>query len=390
MSKPNLVVQKYGGATLATPEKVKQVAQRIADLHRSGTQVVAVVSAMGQTTNQLIDLAHQVSPRPSLREMDMLLTVGERISMSLLSMALNDLGLAAISFTGSQAGILTDDAHVNAQITDVKAFRVEEALQQNKIVILAGFQGVSARTKEITTLGRGGSDISAVAMSGYLAATRCEILKDVSGVFSADPKLVPGARPISRMNYLHLLEMTSWGAKVLHHESVRLAAEKNVTLFVGAAVQDQSEGSLISHDIHFDNQFVLAINSFSQILALEIADDFEHFQKYLQSNQIGQIRHLHSPQKNRHYVTAPQETLKALTEFAPSSDKFTISDANLCSVSATFSRLAESGDTAPLLSLLKEKQIQISDHLRSEQSLHFFVPTSQRHEVIQLLHKLME
>jgi aspartate kinase len=173
--KPKLIVQKYGGATLATPEQIKQAALRIFKLHQTGTQVVAVVSAMGQTTNQLIELARNVSPNPHLRELDMLLTTGERISMSLLSMALNDLGAKAISYTGSQAGILTDDSHVNASIIDVKAFRVEEALKQNKIVILAGFQGVSANTKEITTLGRGGSDTSAVAIAGYLKADRLHL-----------------------------------------------------------------------------------------------------------------------------------------------------------------------------------------------------------------------
>lgn len=390
MSQPQLIVQKYGGATLATPEKIKQVAQRIADLHRSGTQVVAVVSAMGRTTNELIDLAHQVSPRPSLREMDMLLTVGERISMSLLSMALNDLGCAAISFTGSQAGILTDDAHVNANITDVKAFRVEEALQQGKVVILAGFQGVSARTKEITTLGRGGSDISAVAMAGYLSAWRCEILKDVSGVFSADPKLIPGARPISRLNYRQLLEMTTWGAKVLHHESVRLAAEKNVTLFVGAAAEDGSEGTLVSHDIHFSNQFVLAINSFSQVYEIESESQIVDIQKLLQRHQIGQIRPLYSRTQNHFYVTAPQETLQALNAFAPSTSQFKLLETGLCSISITFSRNAEDADTAPLVALLQDNRIAISAHLRSEQSLHLFVPAAQQSTAIQLLHRLME
>ncbi len=182
MTSERLIVQKYGGATLSDPDKIKKIAQRIFNLYQSGGKIVVVVSAMGQTTNQLIELAHQVSKRPPLRELDMLLSVGERISMALLSMALNDLGCPAISFTGSQAGILTDDAHINANIIDVKAFRVEEALKENKVVILAGFQGVSQKTKEITTLGRGGSDITAVAVAGYLKAERCEILKDVDCV----------------------------------------------------------------------------------------------------------------------------------------------------------------------------------------------------------------
>ena len=163
-----LIVQKYGGATLETPEKIKNIAANIANLKKNNNQIVAVVSAMGQTTNQLIQLAQQVSKKPQLRELDMLLSVGERTSMALVSMALHDLNCDAISFTGSQAGILTDEAHLNAMIKDVKAYRVQEALDKNQVVILAGFQGVSPVTKEITTLGRGGSDTSAVAMAAYL------------------------------------------------------------------------------------------------------------------------------------------------------------------------------------------------------------------------------
>ena len=170
-----LIVQKYGGATLADPIKIKAVATRIAEQAKENSLVI-VVSAMGKTTNSLIDLANQISDNPTRREMDMLLTVGERISMSLVSMALNDLGCPAISFTGSQAGIFTDDSHVNAFIRDVKPTRVQEALKENKVVILAGFQGVSPMTKEITTLGRGGSDTSAVAMAASFQADRCEIL----------------------------------------------------------------------------------------------------------------------------------------------------------------------------------------------------------------------
>lgn len=196
----SLIVQKYGGATLADPDKIKTVSARIAEQAQDNSLIV-VVSAMGKTTNSLIDLANQVSQHPQRRELDMLLTVGERISMSLVSMALNDLGCPAISFTGSQAGIFTDDSHVNAFIKDVKPVRVEEALKNNKVVILAGFQGVSPISKEITTLGRGGSDTSAVAMAAAFNAERCEILKDVPAVFTADPNIVESAKPIHQLNY---------------------------------------------------------------------------------------------------------------------------------------------------------------------------------------------
>ena len=315
MPTAKLIVQKYGGATLADPDKIKQVAKRIFDLHESGSKIVVIVSAMGQTTNQLIELAQQVSNRPSLRELDMLLTVGERISMSLLSMALNDLGCSAISFTGSQAGILTDDSHINANIIDVKAFRVEEALKENKVVILAGFQGVSQITKEITTLGRGGSDITAVAIAGYLKADRCEILKDVDCVYTADPKLIKLARPIPQLNYQHLLEMASWGAKVLHHGSVKLAAENQVALYIGSAAEAQSTGTTITNKIDFPTQSILAINSFAQLYQLNFSnepteDPQKEFYSYLQKNQIGHLQFLFSKLKN-HYFTAPSEILNS-------------------------------------------------------------------------------
>jgi len=200
-----MIVQKYGGMTLADPEKIKAVAARLAEASKKGQKVVAVVSAMGKTTNQLIELANKVSSKPNRREMDTLLTTGERVSMALLSMALHDLGCPAISLTGSQAGILTTDSHVNADIVDVKAFRVQDALGQGKVVVLAGFQGVCPETKEITTLGRGGSDTTAVAMAAFLGADRCEILKDVPAIFTADPQIIPEAKAISHLNYQQLV-----------------------------------------------------------------------------------------------------------------------------------------------------------------------------------------
>lgn len=244
-----LIVQKYGGATLADPEKIKNIAERLLQMHQKSVQVVAVVSAMGKTTNQLIQLAQQVSTHPNRREMDMLLSTGERVSMALVSMALLDLGVPAISFTGSQSGILTDDSHENAFIQDVKAFRVREALAKNKIVVLAGFQGVSPTTKEITTLGRGGSDTTAVAMAAFLNADHCEILKDVPSVFSADPNCVADAKALIELSYDEMLDMTFWGAKVLHYRSVELAKHSNVKLYVGPARQPSSNENIAKNNM---------------------------------------------------------------------------------------------------------------------------------------------
>ncbi len=260
-----LIIQKYGGATLSNPEKIKQVALRIAETKNQNKNIVAIVSAMGETTNQLLALANQVSKNPSPRELDMLLSVGERTSMALLTMALNDVGCEAISFTGSQAGILTDDSHIDANIIDVKAFRVSEALQKNKVVILAGFQGVSPITKEITTLGRGGSDTTAVAMAAHLNASHCEILKDVDSIFTADPKVVTGAKPIHQLNYEQLIEMTLLGAKFLHSKSASMAKEKNVKIYVGPAEHKNTEGSWISNEYTSKENKPLAINSSSSI-----------------------------------------------------------------------------------------------------------------------------
>jgi aspartate kinase len=197
----SLVVQKYGGSSIGDAEQIKRVAQRIVDARRGGSEVVVIVSAMGDQTDDLLDLAQQVSPLPPPRELDMLLTAGERISMALLAMAIANLGFEARSFTGSQAGVITDSAHGRARIIDVAPSRIREALDAGYIAIVAGFQGVSQDTKDITTLGRGGSDTTAVALAAALRADVCEIYTDVDGVFSADPRKVPNAKQLARISY---------------------------------------------------------------------------------------------------------------------------------------------------------------------------------------------
>src|SRR5438128_11420402 len=195
-----IIVQKYGGVCLETPAKIRAVAHSLADLHGRGHRVVAIVSAMGTTTDQLVRMAYQVSPHSTRPERDMLLTTGERISMSLMSMALSDLGVSAISFTGSQAGVMTDESHSSARILDVRPVRVHEELDRGRVVVLAGFQGVNPATREITTLGRGGSDTTAVAMAAALKAERCEIIKEVDGICWADQRIAPGAKPMREVD----------------------------------------------------------------------------------------------------------------------------------------------------------------------------------------------
>ncbi|CAB4599017.1 unannotated protein [freshwater metagenome] len=227
-----LIVQKFGGSSVADAEGMKRVAARIVATKKAGNQVVVVVSAMGDTTDELIDLANQVSPIPSGRELDMLLTAGERISMALLAMAINNLGFEALSFTGSQAGVITDSAHGKARIIDVTPGRIREAIESGSIAIVAGFQGISQDTNDITTLGRGGSDTTAVALAAALEADVCEIYTDVDGIFSADPRTVPAARKLTTVTYEEMLELAAAGAKVLHLRCVEYARRYNLPIHV--------------------------------------------------------------------------------------------------------------------------------------------------------------
>ena len=226
-----LIVQKYGGTSVADPERIRAVAEHVAFTKRHGNDVVVVVSAMGKSTDNLIKLANDVSSVQPARELDMLLTTGERISMTLVCMALAGVGIDAISFTGSQVGIITDTVHTKAKILEVKGDRVREALAQGKVCVVAGFQGVST-DKEITTLGRGGSDTTAVALAAALDADSCEIYTDVTGVFSADPRIVPQARKLQHINFVEMLEMAGAGSKVLALRSVEFARNHNVPIQV--------------------------------------------------------------------------------------------------------------------------------------------------------------
>jgi len=252
-----LVVQKYGGSSVQDAERIKRVAERIVATSKAGHEVCVVVSAMGDTTDELIDLAQQVTPLPPARELDMLLTAGERISMALLAMAITSLGLEARSFTGSQAGVITTSAHGRARIIDVTPGRIRSALDAGAVAIVAGFQGVSQDTKDITTLGRGGSDTTAVALAAALAAEVCEIYTDVDGVFTADPRIVPTASPLALVTYEEMLELAACGAKVLNLRCVEYARRYRVPVVVrssfsqlpGTRVAEPREGDAVESAI---------------------------------------------------------------------------------------------------------------------------------------------
>jgi aspartate kinase len=253
------VVMKFGGTSVADAERIKRAARRIVHSAEEGNSVVAVLSARGKHTDELISLAHEVSPRPHPREMDMLLSTGERVSCALAAMVINDLGREAISLTGSQAGIVTDSGHTKARILEVKAHRIREALESGKIVLVAGFQGVSQTSLDVTTLGRGGSDTTAVALAAALGAEVCEIYTDVAGVFSADPRIVPGARKLPVVTFEEMLEMSASGAGVLQLRSVEYARNHGVTIHCRSSFEDGPGTFVVDEDQTMERPLVTAV-----------------------------------------------------------------------------------------------------------------------------------
>jgi aspartate kinase len=262
------VVMKFGGSSVADPDKIKHVARRLVEARERGVRVVATVSAMGDTTDGLVELARQVSPEPHPRELDMLLSTGERIACALVAMAVHDLGHEAVSFTGSQAGIITDPVHTKAKIREITPVRVVEALDRGRIVLVAGFQGFSRDTMDVTTLGRGGTDATAVALAAALGAS-CEIYSDVTGVFTADPRMVPEARKLARVSYEEMLEMAASGAKVLMLRAVELARSQGVRIHArstfsnedGTWVEDAAalEQAIVSAVTYSDDEVVFSL-----------------------------------------------------------------------------------------------------------------------------------
>jgi aspartate kinase len=250
---------KFGGTSVADAERIRRAARRIVQGAREGNSVVAVLSARGKHTDELISLAHEVSPRPHPREMDMLLSTGERVSCALAAMVINDLGREAISLTGSQAGIVTDSGHTKARILEVKAHRIREALDRDKIVLVAGFQGVSQSSLDVTTLGRGGSDTTAVALAAALGAEVCEIYTDVAGVFSADPRIVPDARKLPIVTFEEMLEMSASGAGVLQLRSVEYARNHAVSIHCRSSFEDGPGTFVVDEDQTMERPLVTAV-----------------------------------------------------------------------------------------------------------------------------------
>lgn len=403
--------------SLATPEHIRAAARRVAMLRASGTNVIAVVSAMGSTTDGLIQLAYSVSEKPNRRELDMLLSTGERVSMALFSMALTDAlqelvpEAKAISFTGSQAGILTDETHSNARIVDVKSFRVQDELTRGNVVILAGFQGVSPTTKEITTLGRGGTDVTAVALAAAFKATRCEILKEVPGVLSADPKLVANARPLETLTHAQLLDMTFWGAKVLHYRSVELATTHNVPIAVGLAhPANAADATRLTHILSsssqqgatmsasFENAAVLAVTSHADVRRCTIqASSLQ--QGLAKLGETLTKQNLPAPQildvslqsagptsAVEVLMTSPAEVLEAQTQALRANPAIQVATAKNSTVTVTCQGTYTTDLVTKLLAQLNGKGIQPFKVLLGALSATFVVEETQRTESVQILH----
>lgn len=284
-----VVVQKYGGSSVADFEKIKLIAKKISEIANKDTGIVVVVSAMGKTTNQFIQMAKEISENPPRREMDMLLSTGERITMSLLCIALSELGIDSISLTGSQCGIITDDRHNNARVIEVRPFRVQDELAKGKVVVVGGFQGVSYK-RDITTLGRGGSDTTAIALSAALNAERCEIYSDVDGVYSADPEIVKKAKHLDKVSYQHMQEMSSNGAVVLNSQAVQFAKEKNIAIYARSTFKPGKE-TIVRNFPHGITKGVMAVVYEKNIIKVHFNSDKKSiFNKLLDDLENEQIQ----------------------------------------------------------------------------------------------------
>ena len=393
-----IIVQKYGGACLETPPKIRAVASSLADLHSRGHRVVAIVSAMGKTTDELVKMAYQVSPHPNRRELDMLLTTGERISMSLMSMALSDLGVPAISLTGSQAGVMTDESHSSARILDVRPIRVREELDRGRIVVLAGFQGVNPVTKEITTLGRGGSDTTAVAMAAVLKANCCEIIKEVDGVCSADPHIVANAKSIRQLDFASLSEMCFWGAKVLHFRSVELAQSQNVPLVLKKWGGGEEHSTQVMKRVAgMESGKVLAVNSMARVEHVEIDSSdlnqgFEKFARHLKENGLPWPQLLASAftaGKTRIMMTCDAESLDTLLRTVERTKDLRKQRETLSSVSLTCFGGVSSDLPFKAIQILQHHGIIADKYILSPHSVSLFVPVETREAAVKALHSLI-
>jgi aspartate kinase len=394
-----LRVMKFGGSSVASTEQIKAIAKKVAELKSAGENLIIVVSAMGKTTDQLTALAYEISPNPKRRELDMLISTGERVSMSLMAMALDDLNCASISLTGSQAGILTQGDFSNALISDLKPIRVDESLREGKVVVLAGFQGVNPITKEITTLGRGGSDTTAIALAAHYNAERCDILKDVDGIYSADPKLVARARMYKQLPIDVVLEMCYWGAKVLNYRSVELAQKNNVRVFIGRSDHFATGTEIIGPNdskelsMKYEQYSLASVTSHKEIhhaslpcASLNIAmDDFSQLLKDHQLPMPQILACAFENQSARWMYTGDAALLLSIRNVLEKSSSFQIGKI-LSSVSMIFFGGVQNNTITKKTAELSQHSIPVEKLITSSISASFFVLPEHMEKTVQILH----
>lgn len=393
------IVQKYGGSSVADVDKLRKIARLIGEVKRQMIDVAVVVSAMGKTTDNLLSMARDFSPKPPRREMDMLLSTGERITMSLLCMAMHEIGIDAVSLTGSQAGIITNDRHNDAQVIEVRPFRVQDEMAKGKVVIIGGFQGVSYK-RDITTLGRGGSDTTAVALAAALDAERCEIYSDVDGVYSADPAVVADARHLSEVSYPEMQEMSTAGAKVLNAQAVQFAKEKNIAIYARSSFQPGRETIIrrLSPGTIIGVQAVVREERIERI-RLSGSDALERFQQavsYLESEQVP-VKEVHVTQiadngdhsKASFVVSAGhiygwEQTKDEMKEKVGPDITF---DSDLATVSLIGEGLNRNNQTLlETINLLKQHDIIVSGITTTSFRISLLVPQNRIDQSVQLCH----
>jgi aspartate kinase len=393
-----LIVKKYGGSSVATAEKIKAIAQKMKAETLKGNQLIIIVSAMGDTTDHLVGLSREITQTPSQRELDMLLSSGERISMALMAMALQAEGLEAISFTGSQSGVMTDSSHSSARILEIKPIRVKEEIQNKKTVIIAGFQGVDPKSKEVTTLGRGGSDTTAVAVAAHFNAYRCDILTDVKGLYTCDPRIA-GTNPhfISELDYHTTLEMAYWGARVLHYRSVELAERKNIPVRVSLS-SDESSGTLIHQ---MENVEIKTVNYNASLLALKLTGVNDLAQAlaliaeavHTQKMPAPQLVYEKATQQGRElFLTAPEEQyetiVKSVSKVAQNKKlQAPTADTDFSSVTLTGRGLVNSVLSYEIPSVLQKNEIQVHEVVVTPLSLTFIVKKDLVQKAAKILHE---
>jgi aspartate kinase len=391
----DLIVQKYGGSSLSSPERIRTIAEKIALRARDDARIIVTVSAMGSSTDELLRLAHEITPNPARRELDMLLTVGERISMALMSMALNSIGCEAISLTGSQCGIVTSVSHTRALIREIRGDRIEEGLSRGQIVIIAGFQGVS-RTREITTLGRGGSDTTAVAIAARLGASACEIYSDVPGVFTADPRIVKNATVLPAVSFDEMLELAVLGAKVLHYRAAELARRYRVPIRLLSSFKD-SAGTLVSSGNHMEYEQINSVTSKRDIVLIRATtnDGMSGLTKMMRDFAASDIQILDYHRVTRDgetalTIVAEEEDLdelrRGISTLPPSDTRIDI-QVDVASVSVVGSGLACSARTLTEVErVLADANIPIHHVGTSSHSITCIIPAAARKEAVGILH----